>query len=99
VARRGLRLPPIGVCVGLVAAVYLTLVVQRLPSIRRNLLGGRPVRKLSYAVWQSDWHVFRALVEWRVLGVLILMASPSRLAMLPVLGSLPISLLTFQAAP
>jgi hypothetical protein len=45
---------------------------------------------LSYAVWQYEWHVWRALVEWHLLGLVILLGTPWRLATLPLLALLPL---------
>jgi hypothetical protein len=53
---------------------------------------------LSRAVWESDWHILRALAEWHVLGVLILMGSAHRFAMLPLLAAAPVWLWTFLGA-
>ena len=49
---------------------------------------------LSHAVWQSDWHALRALVEWHLLSMLILMSVRSHLSMLPFIGMLPVWVVT-----
>jgi hypothetical protein len=50
---------------------------------------------LSSAVWRSEWHALRALVEWHLLGLLILLGARNRLARLPLLLTLPIWYVTF----
>jgi len=54
--------------------------------------------ELSYAVWQSDWHVFRALSEWFVLSALIVAASSSGSGLLALLSTVPAWLVTAALA-
>ncbi len=64
-------------------------------SLRIAWLGyGALALLLAGGVWSSDWHFLRALAEWHVLAALILLASFSRLAPLPLLTMAPIWLWT-----
>jgi hypothetical protein len=45
---------------------------------------------LSWQVWQSNWHALRALVEWQLLGMLIVLAARNRAWLVPLLTTIPI---------
>jgi hypothetical protein len=87
---------------GLLMAITVVLVLRsnRLSWPLRLAWLGYSVSALllSNAVWASDWHILRALAEWHVLGVLVLLGSAQRRAALALLAAAPVWLWTFLGA-
>ncbi len=80
-----------------VAVVVLALLPSNPVELSPRIAGlgyGARALLLAGGVWSSDWHFLRALAEWHVLAALILLASFSRLAPLPLLTMAPIWLWT-----
>jgi hypothetical protein len=78
------------------AAILLCLGKSRVAPYTKLAWVGYSVLALllSHAVWQSDWHILRALVEWHLFGLLILAAAPYRWQMLALLTGVPVWLVT-----